>query len=78
MWMTEFLATVFFLWVVLKYPTPLHIGLGLAVALYFGGQHVNPAISFMKFLGGQMSQQSFLQYVTAQLAAAWVVLTFLR
>lgn len=78
MLMMEFLATVFFLWVVLKYPTPLHIGLGLAIALYFGGKHVNPAVSFMKFLGGQISQQSFLQYLVVQMAAAWAVITFLR
>lgn len=78
MFLTELLATVFFLWVTMKYPTPLHVGLGFAIALYFGGQHINPAISFMQFLGGQMSQQRFLQYTAAHLLAAWIVVSFLR
>ncbi len=78
MFLTELLATIFFLWVVLNYPTPLHIGLGLAVALYFGGEHLNPTISFMKYLSGQMSQQTFLQYTAAQLLAAWIVVKFLK
>lgn len=77
MLMMEFLATVLFLWVVKTYPTPLHIGLGLALALYLGGKHLNPAISFMKFLGGRLSQQGMLQMVVAQLAAAFVVVNFL-
>lgn len=78
MFLTELLATVFFLWVVMKYPTPLHIAIGLALSLYLGGTHVNPAITFMKYLGGQMSQKSFITLIGAQLLAGWIVLTFLR
>lgn len=78
MFLTELLATVFFLWAAAKYPSPLHVGLALAIAMYFGGKHVNPAITFMKFLGGQMSQQAMLQMIGAHLLAGWIVLNFLR
>ena len=75
-WM-EMLTTLLFLWVVMKYPTPLNVGLGLALALYLGGKHVNPAISMMKFFKGQLSQQSMLTMVGSHVAAAYVAAKFL-
>ena len=72
----EFIGTMAFLYAVAKYGTPLAVGLGLALVVFFlghlSGGHYNPAVSFMKYLAGQMSQQMFIQYVVVQLFAAYV------
>lgn len=77
----EFLGTMVFLYAVAKYGTPLAVGLGLALAIFlFGhlsGGHYNPAVSFMKYVAGQMSQQTFLQYAAVQLLAAYVFVKFM-
>jgi len=76
----EFLGTMVLLYAVSKYGTPLAVGLGLALAAYlFGhlsGGNYNPAVSFMKYIAGQMSQKMFLQYVAVQLLAAYVFVKY--
>lgn len=71
----EFLGTLLLLLAILKFGKPLQIGAALALGAYlFGnvsGGHFNPAVSFMTFLQGGLNQNSLLQYVAAQLAAAW-------
>jgi aquaporin Z len=78
----EFFGSFVILYAVAKYGTPLAIGLAVALALYFfghmSGGHFNPAVTFAKFLKGGMSQQTFLKYVVAQLAAAYALVTFVR
>ena len=73
----EFLGTFVFLYAVTKYGTPAAVALTLGLALYvLGGGHFNPAITFMKFLGGGVSQTAMLQMVLVQLLAAYVVVAY--
>ena len=78
----EFLGTFLLLWVIAKYGTPLTVGAGLALSVYlFGhlsGGHFNPAVSFMKYLAGSMSRNTFLKYAIVQMLAAYVLLMFLK
>lgn len=78
----EFLGTLVFLYAVAKYGTPLAVGLGLALAVYlFGhlsGGHYNPAVTFMKYLMGSVSQTTFLKYAAVQALAAFALVKFLR
>lgn len=71
----EFLGTLAFTFVVLKYGKPLYVGAALAVIALFAGPisggHVNPAISFAMMMAGKLSQNMFLQYVVAQLLGAY-------
>ncbi len=73
----EFLGTTLLLWAVKKYGTPLAVGLGVALALYLSGGHLNPAVTAMKFFSGRMSQTAMLQMVGVQLLAAYVMVKFL-
>ena len=76
--LAEFLGTLVFLYAVVKFGTPLAIGLGLAVATYLFNGQFNPAVTFMKFLTGSMSQMAMLKYVAVQLLAAYVMVMYLR
>lgn len=78
----EFLGTIVFLYAVAKYGTPLSVGIGLAVAVYaFGhlsGGHYNPAVTFMKYLAGSVSQNTLIQYTLVQALAAYVLVKYLK
>lgn len=78
----EFLGTLVFLYAVAKYGTALAVGLGLGIAVYaFGhlsGGHYNPAVTFMKYLGGSLSQATFVKYTLTQLLAAYALVTYLK
>ena len=78
----EFLGTLVFLYSVAKYGTPIAIGLGLAIAAFvFGhlsGGHYNPAVTFMKYLMGSVSQATFVKYALTQALAAYVFVKFLK
>lgn len=73
-YVAEFLGTLILLLAILKYKSPIAIGLALIAAIYFfgniSGGHFNPAVSFMNYLNGMMPQQELLKYVAAQLLAA--------
>lgn len=49
----------------------------LAIAISLGGKisggHFNPAVTFFKFLGGNISQTKAMYYVTAQYSAAMLI-----
>lgn len=68
----ELVGTFAFLTIILNYPYPLAIGLGLAVIVYaiagISGGHVNPAITATMLLAGKISRNDAVGYVLAQLA----------
>jgi glycerol uptake facilitator-like aquaporin len=67
----ELLGTFAFLMIILNYPYPLTIGLGLAVIVYvisgISGGHVNPAITTTMWLAGKIDPATALGYIAAQI-----------
>lgn len=56
---------------------PLLTVAALAIAIYFGGKvsggHFNPAVTFYKFLSGNISQTKAMWYVSAHYCASLVI-----
>ncbi len=73
---SEFLGTMFFLYVILATGSAVPIGIALAVViLIFGkvsGGHFNPAVSVMMSAAGKLPVQELLPYVVAQVAGGLV------
>ena len=73
---SEFLGTMFFLYVILATGSAAPIGIALAVViLIFGkvsGGHFNPAVSVMMSAAGKLPVQELLPYVVAQVAGGLV------
>ena len=73
---SEFLGTMFFLYVILATGSAVAIGVALAVViLIFGkvsGGHFNPAVSVMMSAAGKLPVQELLPYVVAQVAGGLV------
>ena len=73
---SEFLGTMFFLYVILATGSAIPIGIALAVViLIFGkvsGGHFNPAVSVMMSAAGKLPVQELLPYVVAQVAGGLV------
>ena len=72
---TEFAGTCTFLTVILRAGQPLPIAIGLLAAIYMdggiSGGHFNPAVTFMMYLKREVSEQTMLTYVVAQLLGAF-------
>ena len=73
---SEFLGTMFFLYVILATGSAVAIGIALVVViLIFGkvsGGHFNPAVSVMMSAAGKLPVQELLPYVVAQVAGGLV------
>jgi len=56
---------------------PLLTLAALAIAIYFGGKvsggHFNPAVTFFKYLSGNISQTKAMWYVSAQYCASLII-----
>lgn len=77
----EFLGTFFFLGVVLAAAgeaLPVAIALGAAIFLTakISGGHLNPAISTMFFVRGDLDASTFIGYITAQVLGGLAALFF--
>ena len=77
---SEFLGTMFFLYVILATGSAIPIGIALAVViLIFGkvsGGHFNPAVSFMMFLNKKLDLMTLLAYVVVQCIGGALALTY--
>lgn len=70
----EFLGTFLFVLSILITGNPLMIAISLALIIYIlsdiSGGHVNPAVSLVFFLKGDMSPLKFITYAVVQLIGA--------
>lgn len=77
-YLVEFLATAFFVYVILATGNPLAIGAALALiimlAANISGGHVNPAVSIVMASAGQLPVDDLLPYCLSQVFGALVAL----
>ena len=76
-YLTEFLGTLFLLYVILASGNPLAIGAALAAAVMVGkssGAHFNPAVSVAMVHAKRLPMKELLPYVLAQVVGALAAL----
>lgn len=77
-YLTEFLGTLAFLFVICKFPNPYMIAGALLVVILIGGKvsggHFNPAVSIMKYADGAMKRNDLMLYILAQVLGGLVAL----
>ncbi len=75
---TEFLGTMFFLYVIAATGNPLAIGAALAISMLVGGPisggHFNPAVTVMMAAAGKIPTNDVIPYIISQLAGGLVAL----
>ncbi len=75
---TEFLGTMFFLYVIAATGNPLAIGAALAISILVGGPisggHFNPAVTVMMAAAGKIPTNDVIPYIISQLAGGLVAL----
>lgn len=77
-YVVEFVGTLLFLFVILKFPNALAIGAALALVIFLGGNisggHFNPAVSIMKYAQGAIKMNDLVAYMIVQIACGLVAL----
>ncbi len=77
-YLTEFLGTMFFLYVIAATGNPLAIGAALAISMLVGGPisggHFNPAVTVMMAAAGKIPTNDVIPYIISQLAGGLVAL----
>lgn len=75
--LVEFLGTFVFLLVVQRVGQPIPVAVALLAMIYLGAglsSHFNPAISCMKWVGGELSSSDCMMFVATQLVAGFCAL----
>ncbi len=77
-YLMEYLGTLLFVFVILKMPNPLVIGLTLAVLIFIAsstsGGHFNPAVSMTMWVRKSLKTNDALLYVLMQLLGGYTAL----
>ena len=73
-YLVEFLATAFFVYVILATGNPIAI----MIAAPISGGHVNPAVSVVMNFAGKLSNNDLLPYVVAQISGGLVAYEFYK
>jgi aquaporin Z len=77
-YLVEFIATTFFVYVILATGNPLAIGAALALAILLSskvsGGHVNPAVSITMAAAGKLPVNDVIPYCVAQIFGGLVAL----
>jgi glycerol uptake facilitator-like aquaporin len=75
---SELLGTLFFVMCILSWGEPIPIAAGLLAAIYavgkVSGGHFNPAVSFMKYIKGDITMYKLGIYICAQILGAMLAL----
>jgi|TARA_X000000368_G_C22998826_1_gene698003 aquaporin Z len=81
-YLVEFVATAFFVYVILATGNPVAIGLALILAIMvaapISGGHVNPAVSVVMAMANKLPRDDLLPYVIAQVAGGLAAYEFYR
>lgn len=81
-YLVEFVATAFFVYVILATGNPVAIGLALILAIMvaapISGGHVNPAVSVVMTMANKLPRDDLLPYVIAQVAGGLAAYEFYR
>lgn len=79
---SEFLGTLFFLFIILATRDPLSIAAALALIIIIlgpiSGGHVNPAVTLMMFANNELLKSDLLPYILAQIAGALAAIQLYR
>jgi len=77
-YLVEFIATLFFMYVILATGNPLAIGAALALVMLvagkYSGGHVNPAVSIAMVSAGKLNVNDLMPYIIAQILGALTAL----
>lgn len=77
-YLVEFIATTFFVYVILATGNPLAIGAALALSILLAskvsGGHVNPAVSITMAAAGKLPVNDVIPYCVAQIFGGLVAL----
>ena len=77
-YLVEFIATLFFMYVILATGNPLAVGAALALVMLvagkFSGGHVNPAVSIAMVSAGKLNVNELMPYIIAQILGALTAL----
>jgi aquaporin Z len=77
-YLVEFIATLFFVYVILATGNALAIGAALALVIIvagkFSGGHVNPAVSIAMVSAGKLNVNDLMPYIIAQILGALTAL----
>ena len=77
-YLVEFIATLFFMYVILATGNPLAIGAALALIILVAGKlsggHVNPAVSIAMVSAGKLNVNDLVPYIVAQILGALTAL----
>jgi aquaporin Z len=77
-YLVEFIATLFFMYVILATGNPLAIGAALALVMLvagkYSGGYVNPAVSVAMVSAGKLNVNDLMPYIIAQILGALTAL----
>jgi len=77
-YLVEFIATLFFMYVILATGNPLAIGAALALIMLVAGKisggYVNPAVSIAMVSAGKLNVNELVPYIVAQILGALTAL----
>lgn len=77
-YLVEFIATLFFVYVILATGNPLAIGSALALVMLvagkYSGGYVNPAVSVAMVSAGKLNVNDLMPYIIAQILGALTAL----
>ncbi len=81
-YLVEFLGTFFFLSVIVATGQPILIALALLLVILLGGSisggHFNPAVSFMFWAKGALTNMDLAAYIAAQILGGLGALTIFK